>query len=194
MRNEQELLAQIKKIRPTDIGHLGGLAQFQRLGGGVYRESYEILNLDMVIKFPKYANDKNMIEHSVFEMRAMKKVLASKVRYLALQRYVPKVFYFDKRTGVIVMEKLQKVQWTETDFVTNLLKDIMPHKSSDDVGVGNMGKTAVGQIKISDWGLIGEEMVSFAQREQKRRKSLVNDNNEHRISEGQPTAGAKQGQ
>jgi tRNA A-37 threonylcarbamoyl transferase component Bud32 len=72
------------------------------VGSGAFRSVYRIKNTNLVIKFPdlyEYGED-----HSRDEVRTIKKLY----KYKVLRSYLPKIFYFDHRSSVIVMEYYDK--------------------------------------------------------------------------------------
>ena len=77
------------------------------LDEGMYRRVFKVKNCDLVIKFPTVVKclDSNTvskasgIEHSTAEIKRLRRLLKAGIP----RRFLPEVFYFDKKSGVIVM-------------------------------------------------------------------------------------------
>jgi hypothetical protein len=127
------------------------------LGSGCFRSAYKISGTCLVVKIPfeQRKDDRCSLFHSRREIRAVTKVLSRK-SLKHFRRYVPKIYFADYKTGIIVMEMLDtKVDPDkETEKVLrNMFIDTLKNYSSD-VGCGNTGYDRRGQIKIIDWGCI----------------------------------------
>lgn len=92
-------IRRIKRFKPRTFEDFGkaGIPFGKNLGGGVFREAYQIKDLPLVVKFPI---EDDGIDHSRDEMRKIKKF--SKFKFL--RKYLPKVYYYDRQSGVIVMK------------------------------------------------------------------------------------------
>lgn len=84
----------VKPKSPEDFEKLG--LKLRRIGEGLFREGYKIVNADMVIKFPK---DTEGIKHSLAEVRRIHRLMKFKI----LRRHLPEILYFDKASGVLIM-------------------------------------------------------------------------------------------
>ena len=73
------------------------------LGAGVFREVARISGCDLVVKFPLHGKDglREEIAHSLSEMHRIEKLSR---RVPELKPNLPKVFYFDQKNGIIVMQ------------------------------------------------------------------------------------------
>jgi hypothetical protein len=75
------------------------------LGAGLFRSGYKIRNCDLVIKFPGKDDVKPSVggkenrDHSLQEVRRLKRLMKDGT----LNRFLPEIFYHDKKTGVVVM-------------------------------------------------------------------------------------------
>jgi hypothetical protein len=88
----------IQKAKPRTIEDFESLGfRLKRIGGGVFRGVYRIKSFPLVVKFPR---DEPYDRHSRAEMRKIKKLS----EFPFLRRYLPKVYYYDPKNGVIVME------------------------------------------------------------------------------------------
>jgi len=88
----------IQKAKPRTIEDFESLGfRLKRIGGGVFREVYRIKSFPLVVKFPC---DEPSDRHSRAEMRKIKKLS----EFPFLRKYLPRVYYYDPKSGVIVME------------------------------------------------------------------------------------------
>lgn len=92
-------IRRIKRFRPRTFKDFGkvGIRFGKNLGEGVFREAYQIKDLPLVVKFPI---EDDGIDHSRDEMRKIRTL--SKFKFL--RKYLPKVYYYDRQSGVIVMK------------------------------------------------------------------------------------------
>lgn len=88
----------IKKHRPATFlaAHELGL-RMRHIGSGVFRKAYRIKDTDLVIKFIMEDGDEY---HAREEIRNYKKLKTSRT----LRDCLPKLFYFDKKSGTSVWE------------------------------------------------------------------------------------------
>jgi hypothetical protein len=72
------------------------------IGEGAFRTVFQIAALPLVIKFPRTEDDdlRTCIRHSVIEVRKIKTLQ----KFSIMRPHLPRVYYSDKRAGVIVME------------------------------------------------------------------------------------------
>ena len=72
------------------------------IGAGLFREVARIAGCDLVVKFPLHETDgpAEGIAHSLSEMQRIEKL----ARVAELKPHLPKVFYYDKKNGIIVMQ------------------------------------------------------------------------------------------
>lgn len=66
------------------------------LGKGLFRMGYKIRNCDLVIKFPMGEEGRR---HSAQEIRHVKRLKKDRT----LTRFLPEIFYYSKKSGVILM-------------------------------------------------------------------------------------------
>lgn len=71
------------------------------LGTGAFRDGYKVRNCDLVIKFPQTlkAGPEEGRQHSAQEIRRLRRLRKSGT----LGEFLPEVFYYDKKSGVIAM-------------------------------------------------------------------------------------------
>jgi hypothetical protein len=74
----------------------------KEIGEGVFRKTYRISGTSLVVKFPLRDSERDAREgrqHSAAEVRRIKKLSGVPV----IKGYLPKVYYHDKSSGVVVM-------------------------------------------------------------------------------------------
>jgi len=94
-------LQKILALKPTTVeeARAGGL-QIRLLDSGMYRKVFKVKHCDLVIKFPGgLGNIRESIKHSTQEMNRLKRLQ----KWEIVNRFLPEVFYYDKKSGVIVM-------------------------------------------------------------------------------------------
>lgn len=76
------------------------------LGSGLYRDGYKVRDCDLVFKFPRTielkSGKKSLAEgrkHSAAEIRRLRRLR----QVGALDPFLPEIFYYDKKSGVIGM-------------------------------------------------------------------------------------------
>ena len=99
-------LKKIREARPRthkDFKAIG--LPLRWIGTGAFRECCEVLNCDLVVKFPlprkKGVSGKR---HTATEMARLKRLRKHRV----MLPHLPEVFYYDKTHGIIVMRKYPK--------------------------------------------------------------------------------------
>lgn len=92
------VVRRIRALKPKTIRELraAGIAA-RLLGTGAFRNGYKIRNCDLVVKFPL---SEFGVTHSAHEMGRLRRLRRIKV----LDRFLPEVYYYDKKSGVIVMK------------------------------------------------------------------------------------------
>lgn len=149
----QEALRKIKTNRPTSLKEfetLGLLGMY--VGAGVFRESYRIRGTNLIVKFP--LNDaglgmppdyKDGIAHSRTEMCRLDKLWKIK----ALRAHLPKVWYYDKTHGIIVMTHYIKLfgygGWKKIELLGKVINKLVKqyaHTSMTDIHGDNTRMTA----------------------------------------------------
>jgi hypothetical protein len=162
----------LKKFKPATTIEFARLTGYtlDELGEGEFRLVYRIHGTNLVLKFPKAPA---YIEHSRVEAQRCYDIMHQKKWYL-LRRYVPKVYHYEPRTGVILMKYYDVVTeemgnsrkvwrdilWIQalvgTVCVANGLNDNVRSAEEldwvSDIGVLNLGVTPTG-YKFLDMGL-----------------------------------------
>ena len=102
---------------------------------GVFREVYRIVGVPLVVKFPlgdSYSETSEGRRHTNAEVNRIKRLSAFPV----MRKYLPKVYYHDKASGIVVMRYYAELdEWTDdtmlNKFIQNLIKDITGIQLSD---------------------------------------------------------------
>ena len=103
---------------------------------GVFREVYRIVGVPLVVKFPLGDSRKETGEgrrHTNAEVNRIKRLSAFPV----MRKYLPKVYYHDKASGIVVMRYYAELdeKWTDdtmvNKFIQDLVKDITGIQLSD---------------------------------------------------------------
>ena len=113
-RSKIPIARAIKKIRAAkpqthkDFKAIG--LPLKWLGTGAFRECCEIVNCDLVVKFP-LPRKKVMAgrRHTATEMARLTRLRTHRV----MLPHLPEVFYYDKKHGIVVMRKYPKYDSSE---------------------------------------------------------------------------------
>jgi 5-methylthioribose kinase len=119
--------------------------KLQKIGSGLFRTVYRINDLDLVVKFPKKENKSSGLYHSLEEFRRFKQIQRLK-KYKSIQRYLPKIHYFNKKSGVILMPFYRKLPAKEAEIASNILS-----KFAEDVGHTSGGDIHSENVMFSDF-------------------------------------------
>ena len=91
----------MEEHRPKTVEDLRSLGvRLKWIGWGSFRQVYEVRGLPIVVKFPHHGDPK----HSRTEMRRIEKLH----KIPTIRRHLPKIFYYDKTSGVIVTPYYKK--------------------------------------------------------------------------------------
>ncbi len=110
------IVRKLRAIRPQQASDLRAAGVSLRLlGSGLYRDGYKVKDCDLVLKFPRKialkSGKKSLAEgrkHSAAEIRRLRRLR----QVTCLDKFLPEIFYYDKKSGVIGM----KYYPTFTDF------------------------------------------------------------------------------
>ena len=162
------LLQQCAPIDPRDLKQVG--IHYEFLSDGVYREVYWLKGYNAVIKFPlqdgttTYRDSEDgSLTHAQREMDGFEKIRASKS---PLRNHLPKIYYQNYETGVIVMGKYN-TDWmaaynTKTDksrrrqvmsLRRRLCRFFKLNDKNTDYGTDNFGLDKHGKFVIVDLGI-----------------------------------------
>lgn len=125
------------------------------VGRGCFRDVFGLGKMKAVIKFP---HDNLGIKHARNEMKAVRNIQQKRKSTMRhLWRYVPRVYFFDDETGVIVMELLHSTGKITLDHGGNIIAQMFEdtfHPRGHDACGDNLGKNSRGQIKLLDLGCV----------------------------------------
>jgi hypothetical protein len=152
--DEEEVIRLFKKYKPEDYDEVESVFKLKYLGSGIFRRAYQIRGLDLVVKTPDGASrfDSNL-RHAKEEIRKIQRIRKAK-KYSPLRRYLPKIHYFNKYNGVMLMTKYSKWPSNTKDVVTqiisNLITDLRGHEG--DLHENNIARDEWGEPVIIDLG------------------------------------------
>src|ERR1035437_9721554 len=99
-----EVVALFKKHKPNTAKAATKLGfKLKAVGSGLFRRVYVILGYDLVVKFNSGEDDG---EHAAQEVKIVRRVLRYK-EYASIRKYMPKIYYFDKKTGTTLAKKYE---------------------------------------------------------------------------------------
>jgi hypothetical protein len=150
---KKQTLQILKKLQPSCSADLRGFLKYRYLDSGCFRSVYLLPDIDCVIKFPIV---KSSNYHSRREILISDKIRRRRsLKHLV--RYIPKIYYADLKTGVVVMERLFSAKRSDMEclgIIRNIFKDSLGPRSGGDIYWSNSGRNRRGQIKVLDLGLI----------------------------------------
>jgi hypothetical protein len=168
--NRERALTEIRFFHPKTERDLLVRCKFglKALGEGAYRDAYQIIGTDLVVKLPKLqsamgydpVSSKRLeysIEHARMEVDAIKKIRRSKAkRWQIFKPLMPEILYFNFSYGVTVMPKYHKVgHHKHTDCIMKLDRIVSKYNDLEDCDVyntGNWAEDAEGNLKLIDLG------------------------------------------
>jgi hypothetical protein len=154
----------VKSRKPKKIQDLrGGRYIFRPIGSGAFRDAYAVWtkrshkDLQTVVKMPI---EKDGIKHARYETKAIGDILRLP-KFISLRRYMPEIFYYEHRTGVIVVRRYEKIPWSFQFYgfvtaFTSMVDDLMNLRYDFDGGSANFAITSKGDYILLDAGLLGE--------------------------------------
>ena len=147
----QTAIARIRKYKPTtpDEFRAAGVPLGGMLGCGAFREVLEVRDCPLVVKFPlnegepdddtHKENFHEGIMHSALEMKKLKRLNS----FVWIRRFLPKVYYYDRKHGIIVMRYYKLMTKHEFLFDTKFVYTLIKRStgvSISDYTWGNVGK------------------------------------------------------
>lgn len=151
MLNTKYIIGTIHDNQVTTSGELKKLGfKLVPLDSGAYRAVVKIKNSSVVVKFPI---SESGVNHARAEYNTVQKVLKNK-RLEPLRKFMPEIYYFDKTSGVIVMEYYKPVKPNKyglmiSDLLRHIVRLVHPYAKkghSTDVACSNIG------LGKDDWG------------------------------------------
>lgn len=152
-KRTKQIEAAILKIREQKPGNVGAFRQIglklKKLGQGMFREAYQIVDLPLVVKFPKWqesdgeASMRSGKLHSTVEVRKIGKLRKSRW----MKKYVPEVHYHDRKTGVLVVSLHSKFtsSYNRTGAMGRLITEMIVRHFG--INVGDIHAANVGRGK-----------------------------------------------
>ena len=118
-----------KKNKPgtkDEIEDLGYDLKF--LSDGLFREVYALKHerevLPFVIKLPKSGNFTSCLEHVKCEMATIKKIKKDN-KFAALRRYLPKTYYYNEKSGLVLQKRYISFNTNESTLVATILSNLV---------------------------------------------------------------------
>ena len=140
------VLSRITKSRPTTPVEFRAIGiKLRFIDAGVFREVYKISGAPLVVKFPL---DNDGIQHSVSEMRRIRRL----GRIKELLPHLPKVLYFNGKSGIVVMEYYKALDPEKgvellgkviKKLVSRIAKVAMSDIHADNIRQGKRGEVVV---------------------------------------------------
>lgn len=172
----EKALATIREHAPKTAQEFRKLGfRLKQIGEGAFRVCYSINALPLVIKIPKSYSSSGYREgrsHAIDEYKAWRRINRFK-KYIILKEYMPKIHYFDSKTGITVMQKYQLLGEGSTngteENVRRLLEKLFvyvyggtswgwrDYGDADLDNPDNVGLDEGGNIVLLDLGLLDEK-------------------------------------
>lgn len=157
-----QLATLLNNEKPKSLKDFASIGlKLYHIGNGAYRTVYKIKDSNFVIKIPKRKSDR---AHAAGEMQTINIILKAKRKHKVLKKYMPNVLYYDKYSGIIVMEQYKIKSYKESHAIVRCLMDIIDIKwsfsaSAEDADVhsANIGFDKKGNPKFIDMGYFVEE-------------------------------------
>lgn len=102
LKQIEKVVAQFKAKQPKNLEAVENMDYtLKPIGDGAYRTVYKIGNLPIVVKVPTHTGG-SCKRHAIAEWRAVQRILKFK-KYIELQPFVPKIYYFDPKSGIMIV-------------------------------------------------------------------------------------------
>ena len=132
--NTRTAIRRIQKFKPTTPAEFkkAGVPLGRLVGAGVFREVVRVKDCDLVVKFPLddggYRDGKI---HTTVELRKLKKL----AQYPWMRKYLPKVYYHDPKSGVLVMKFYPEFgdEDDQIDGLGNLIRTLIRRTTGVDI-------------------------------------------------------------
>lgn len=134
------------------------LKEFVSKHEGSFRRVYQVESLKLVVKFPQGSCGRySGIEHTNEEIDTFERISTYK-KYKYLRHYLPKIYYYNRKTGVVLMKKYKLLDYKTAELASSILNklafDILGH--STDIYSSNVAveytKYGCPKVKIIDLG------------------------------------------
>ena len=126
------------------------------IGKGSYRQVYQIDNLPIVVKLPLGldADIKECISHSENEMDAINTV---KKKHKHLIKYLPKIYYYNLDTGIIVMHKYKQTSTYSNRKTCKQAEKEITDAFKSDLDICKNFSVDGDKVILIDWGVLGSK-------------------------------------
>ena len=142
-----QVLRIIRRNSPTTPEAFKKLGlRMKPLGAGVFRRVFRIGGCDLVVKFPLSEDScfAEGIQHSVSEIKRIERLS----RIDELKPHLPKIFYFDRKNGIIVMQYYPELKDGDgVDFLGKVVRKLVSR-----IGGVTMGDIHEGNIRLKRKG------------------------------------------
>jgi hypothetical protein len=145
-----------KPVTPSDFAGAGVPLEKAAIGTGAFREVVKVEGCPLVVKFPldcgSYSQDGLAgIAHSALEMKKLKRLR----RFRWMRKFLPKVYYYDRKHGIIVMRHYELMTKSNFLFDAKLVYALIKHSTGvniSDYTWGNAGISNRGFPILLDCG------------------------------------------
>jgi hypothetical protein len=158
----KEIVRRLRSYKPVnrkslhwELKRLLGV-RCKKIGQGLDRKVYEIVGYPLVVKI-QMAN--SFADQTSAERYAHKRITSSKRKYRTIKKYMPKIYYANVKSGIILMRKYE-VMWEKdvSDACFEIENNLKKTDCGDtDLHQRNIGKDRFGNYKIIDLGLFFNE-------------------------------------
>jgi hypothetical protein len=148
------VINRIVKARPTNpIAFKAAGIKLRYLSEGVFRKVYKISGCPLVVKFPlEEGGIADGIQHSISEENRIKRL--SKIKELL--PHLPKILYFDRRYGILVMEYYKSLEGDKAvEQLGKVIKKLVSRiarVAMSDIHADNIRQGKRGGLVFSDLG------------------------------------------
>jgi 5-methylthioribose kinase len=149
-----------EKYRPQNYSDIRAMGfKLTNVGSGLFRSAYRIDKSSIVVKLPKTDSQgsegwESGVGHAREEFKKINKIQKTG-KYAPLVRYLPHIYYFDKKTGIMIMPlyypyRTYKERQLVSTFLSNLVYDL--HGGDGDIHSANVASTEYGEPVLIDLG------------------------------------------
>jgi hypothetical protein len=142
----EEIVHYFNKNEPEMIDDVRNLGfKLKHLGSGLFRDAYLLKGHELIVKVPQddgYCGWNMNFLHTKKEIANIKRIKRNK-KYRPLWRYLPRIHYYNKESGLVLMERYYEIKnWKLADQITtmlsNLVDDLLGSDSDNDIHSQNV--------------------------------------------------------
>ena len=145
----------MRKHNPQTAAQIRRLGvPLRKIGDGAFRTAYAIPHLNVVVKIPQMQLGA-CVYHAKSEIAGFSRVRRER-RFSSIRKHLPKIYYHNYATGIVIMERLRTSRGSETHdhvLLREKMKRCFRARNGRDWGWDNFGFDKKGHIKIIDLGL-----------------------------------------